>query len=358
MTVRPLVARLDDARIDHFPLRVSDGTRLGLCRVRRGGPDRPVVLLLHGYTTSSDMFVLPETRNLVEVLLDAGYEPWLLDWRGSCRLPYNERGPRYTYDDVALYDVPEAVSFVREQIGDRKLFVVAHCAGAMSLSMSLAAGLVPGLAGVVAQGVFLTPKLYGGSRLWTHLGGEFLRSRLSHQVVDIRKAGLWSRQTLLFALAARGADCPDPTCQILHNSAWGTGASLFVHDNLSPVTHDRLAELFGAAPLFTVPHLRQIELAHAVTRWNDRDGRYRALPENALDHADRIDCPVLLLAGSENRLWADSNRICRDVLAARHPALDVRYTELPGFGHTDPFLGRSAAIDVFGYIVDFLDEHR
>ena len=358
MNTRPLAARLDGAQIDQFPLRVSDGTRLELSRVTRGEPDRPVVLLLHGHTASSDMFLLPETRNLVEVLLDAGYEPWLLDWRGSCRLPYNERGPRYTYDDVALYDVPEAVSYVRERIGGRQLFVVAHCIGAMTLSMSMAAGLVPGLAGVVAQGVFLTPKLYGRSRLWMHLGTELLRSRLSHQVVDIRKAGLWSKQTLMFALAARGADCPDPTCQILHNSAWGTGASLFVHDNLDRVTHDRLADLFGAAPLFTVPHLRQIELAHAVTRWNERDGRYHALPENALDHADRIDCPVLLLAGSENRLWADSNKVCHDVLKARYPQLDVRYTEIPGFGHVDPFIGRSAAIDVFGHIVGFLDQNK
>ena len=366
--LRPLYAALDTATVEHIPLRVSDGTRLGLARVSPNGRDdrtdgdqgreRPAVLLLHGHTASSDMFTLPETRNLVEALLDAGYEPWLLDWRGSCRLPYNERGPRYSYDDVSLYDIPEAVAHVRERIGGRRLFVVAHCIGAMTLSMSMAAGLVPGLAGVVAQAVFLTPKLYGRARLPLHLGPELLRNRLTHQVVDIRKARPFSAQSLLFALASRGADCSDPTCQILHNSAWGTGASLFTHDHLHPRTHDRLAELFGPAPMFTVPHLRQNELAHAVTRWNQRDRRYAALPENALDHADRIDCPVLLLSGSRNKLWADSNKVCHQVLRARHPRLDVRYTELPGYGHVDPFIGRGAPLDVFGHIVDFLDEHR
>ena len=353
MTIQPLHARLSGAAIEEIPLRVADGTRLGLCRISDGDPGRPAVLLIHGHTASSAMFTLPETRNLAAVLFDEGYEPWLLDWRGSCRLPYNECGPRYSFDDVALYDIPEAVACVRRRTGGRPLYVVAHCVGALVLSMSLAAGLVPGLAGVVAQGVFLTPKMATRTRMRMYLGAEF-RSRIDYIPVDIRKAGLRSPQTLLFGLAAAGADCPDPTCQILHRSAWGLGASLYVHENLSARTHDRLAELIGSYPLWIVPQLRQVELAHAMVRWNTADDRYRALPENALDQADRIDCPVLLISGSENGLWLDSNKLCLDVLTARQPQLDVRYAEIPGYGHLDAFIGRNAALDVFGYILDFL----
>ncbi|MFJ3234311.1 alpha/beta hydrolase [Streptomyces sp. NPDC086787] len=360
-TPRPLRHRLDPARVEEIPLRTSDGVRLGLTRVDAGpagGADRPAVLLLHGHTASSDMFLLPETRNLVDVLLDDGYEPWLLDWRGSCRLPYNETGHRYTYDDVALYDIPEAVAHIRERIGERPLFVVAHCIGSLALSLSMTAGLVPGLAGVVSQGVFLTPKLAGRTSLRMSVAGELLRGRIDHIPVDIRKVGLWSKYTPLFALASRKADCPDPTCQILHNSAWGTGASLFVHENLAEATHDRLAELLGPAPLWILPHLRRMELARSVVRWHDTDHRYRALPPNALDAADRIDTPVLLLAGSENGLWQDSQRLCHEVLAHRQPQLDVSYTEIPGYGHLDTFLGRGAALDVFGHILEFLGERR
>lgn len=358
MTIRPLIADLPTARIEEIPFAASDGTELGLCRIASPGPDRPAVLVTHGHTASSNMFVLPETRNLVDVLLDAGYEPWLLDWRGSSRLHHNEGTERYTYDDVALYDIPEAVAYVRGRIGTRQLFVVAHCVGAMCLSLSMAAGLVPGLAGVVAQGVFLTPKLPARTRVRMHLGAELLRSRLTHQPVDFRRVGLWSKHTPLFALAARGAECPDPTCQILHNSAWGMGASLFVHENLSPRTHDRLAELFGAAPTWILPHLRKIELGRTVVRWSTGDRRYERLPESALDAADRIDCPLMLLSGSDNGLWTDSNALCHDVLRRRHPQLDVRYVEVPGYGHSDTFIGHSAALDVFGHVVDFLDAHR
>ncbi|NUP15081.1 MAG: alpha/beta fold hydrolase [Streptomyces sp.] len=359
-TLRPLHHRLDPTKVEEIPFTASDGVRLGLTRIDAGARDRdrPAVLLLHGHTASADMFLLPETRNLVDVLLDDGYEPWLLDWRGSCRLPYNETGRRYTYDDVALYDIPEAVRHIRTRIGDRPLFVVAHCIGSLTLSLSMTAGLVPGLAGVVSQGVFLTPKLAGRTSVRMTLAGELLKSRIDHIPVDFRKVGLWSKYTPLFALASRRATCPDPTCQILHNSAWGTGASLFVHEHLTDTTHQRLAELLGPAPLWILPHLRRIELARTVVRWHDTDHRYRALPQNALDAAAAIDTPVLLLSGSENGLWLDSQQLCRDVLAHRQPQLDVTYTEIPGYGHLDTFLGRGAALDVFGHILDFLGERR
>jgi len=353
MSLRPLLARLEDASVEEIPLRARDGWELGLCRVTRGDTAKPAVLLLHGLTASSDMFVLPETRNLVEVLLDAGFEPWLLDWRGSCRLPYNEYGPEYSLDDVALHDLPAAVAEVRRQIGKRDIFVVAHCVGALALSLSMTAGLVPGLAGVIAQGVFLTPKMALGSRLRMTLA-EAVRPWIKEIPVDFRKVGLWSKHTPLFALASIGADCPDPTCQMVHNSAWASGATLFVHDNVSTRTHDRLADLVGTCPMWILPHLRKMELARSVVAWNEGDLRYELLPPNALLAADAISCPVLLLSGSENQLWYDSNKLCAEVLRKRSPRLQVDYVEVPGYGHFDMFIGRAAALDVFPRIVKWL----
>jgi alpha-beta hydrolase superfamily lysophospholipase len=355
MTLRPLMASFTDATLEQIPLRTEDGLELGLSRVVRGHEPKPAVLLTHGLTASTDMFVLPETRNIVEVLLDNGFEPWLFDWRGSCRLPYNTKGPGYTLDDVALYDMPRAVAEVRQRIGDRKLFVVAHCVGALSLGLSMSAGLVPGLAGVVAQGVFLTPKVQLGARLRMTLA-EVARPWFSEIPVDFRKVGLRSKYTALFALASIGAECPDPTCQLVQNSAWLSGAKLFVHDNITSVTHDRLVDLVGTCPMWILPHLRKMELAHSVVAWNETDPRYAALPENALDAAHRIDCPLLLLSGSENKLWLDSNKLCTEVLRKRHPGLQADYVEVPGYGHFDAFIGRSANLDVFPRITQWLQE--
>jgi alpha-beta hydrolase superfamily lysophospholipase len=353
MSLRPLVANLENATVEQIPLRSRDGWELGLCRIARGDTAKPAVLLLHGLTASSDMFVLPETRNLVEVLLDAGFEPWLLDWRGSCRLPYNTSGPEYSLDDVALHDLPAAVDEIRKQIGKRDIFVVAHCVGALALSLSMAAGLVPGLAGVVAQGVFLTPKMALGSRLRMTLA-EAVRPWITEIPVDFRRVGLWSKHTPLFALASIGAQCPDPTCQMVHNSAWASGATLFVHDNVSSCTHDRLADLVGTCPMWILPHLRKMELARSVVAWNEGDPRYDVLPPNALLAADAIGCPVMLLSGSENQLWYDSNKLCAEVLHQRSPRLRVDYVEVPAYGHFDMFIGRAAALDVFPRVVEWL----
>ncbi|WP_306361362.1 alpha/beta hydrolase [Nocardia sp. CC227C] len=352
MTDLPAVSP-EYAVAEEFSFRTDDGVTLRLRRV--GSADAPAVLLVHGHGISSDMFALPEIRSAAAVLADAGYQSWLLDWRGSSRLPYNESGPDYTLDDVALYDLPAAVARIRERIGDRPLFAVAHCVGALALALSLTGGLLPGLAGVVAQGVFLTPKVSTSARMRVLVGSGLLGSRVTHIESDFRKVGLWSRRTLLYAALSRKGECPDPTCRMVHHG-WGMGGELFEHDHVDARTHDRLAQLFGAIPLSLLPQLRQMELAHAVLRWHVDDDRYRALPENALDRADRIDCPVLLLSGSRNGAWLDSNRLCFEVLSARNPELDVRYREIPGYGHLDTFIGRGAALDVFGYLVDFLDE--
>ncbi|WP_432057332.1 hypothetical protein [Streptomyces sp. bgisy022] len=67
---------------------------------------------------------------------------------------------------------------------------------------------------------------------------------------------------------------------------------------------------------------------------------------------------MLPLSGSESGLRLDSQKLCHEVLTRRQPHLDVRYTEVPGYGHLDTFLGRGAALDVYGHILDFLAERR
>ena len=362
MMIRPLIARIDNAQLQCFDCTSADGVQIGLSRVVRPNEalhSKPAVIVTHGLTASCDMFVLPETRNFIEVLLDAGYDPWLFDWRGSCRLPYNERGDGYKLDDIALFDVPKAVETVRREIGGKPLFVVAHCVGALVFAQSITSGLIPGLAGLVAQGVFLTPKMRFRPQMSFSFLSELARPWIGDKMpVDFRKVGFWSKHTPAFALASIGADCPDPTCQILHNSAWCMGASLFVHDHLLAATHRRLAELLGDASMSVVPHFRKMLLAGSLLKWHEADQRYSALADNNLDAAATIDCPLLLLSGSQNGLWADSNKICADILHQRFPQLQLQYQEIPAYGHLDTFIGKGAALDVFPRITRWMDKLR
>src|SRR5262245_20858328 len=67
------------------PFSTDDGLGLSMLRFTRGpagdqGGD--AVLIIHGLTTSSDMFIMPEHHNLVRFLLDNGFrDVWTLDYR-------------------------------------------------------------------------------------------------------------------------------------------------------------------------------------------------------------------------------------------------------------------------------------
>ena len=97
---------VQDAEVSVHPFATEDGLGLNLTRFRRADCD-DVVLLVHGLTSSSDLFIMPEHRNLVSYLLDNGFtDVWALDFRMSNRFPYDSETHRYTLDDIADYDHP------------------------------------------------------------------------------------------------------------------------------------------------------------------------------------------------------------------------------------------------------------
>ena len=109
---------------------------------------------MHGLTSSSDMFIMPEHRNLVSFLLDNGFtDVWTLDFRMSNRFPYDAETHRYTLDDIAHCDHPAALRELRRHVGDRRVHVFAHCLGSVSFSMSLFGGAVDGITSLVCNSV-------------------------------------------------------------------------------------------------------------------------------------------------------------------------------------------------------------
>jgi cholesterol oxidase len=359
--LRPLLKHNlpDDITIEEIPVSTADGITISLSRFRRGNAQRSL-LLLHGMTASTDMFTLPEHRNLVSFLVDEGWgDIWSLDWRGSCRLPYNTSSAAYTVDDVALYDLPAAIDTIRDRIGDRPLFVISHCVGAIALGIALSSGLIRGLAGVVANSVFLTTKLpdRAAAKIATPILELIQRwCHLDYIPTDFTKIGFKSTETLLFAMAAATrSQCSNPNCQMI-SFIWGAGdPTLFRHENLHPDTHDRIADLLGATPLSYFPHFRQMSLAQTTVRWCDTDESYTAITPNGIASAGCLDTPILLISGSDNHCWGDSNQLCAQILQQRYPHLDVTYREIPAYGHIDTFIGRYAALDVFPYLLDWLE---
>lgn len=97
--------------------------------------DTPV-LLIHGYSASGTTFAHPELKpGLAEYLHNEGKDVWVLDMRTSCAL-YSGSHP-WTFEDMAFCDIPAAINLMLEKTGAQQVDIVAHCMGAVMLSIAI-----------------------------------------------------------------------------------------------------------------------------------------------------------------------------------------------------------------------------
>lgn len=351
-----------DATVTTHYFTTADGLGLSMLRFNRDpadGPGGDSVMIIHGLTTSTDMFVMPEHVNLVTYLLDAGFsDVWCLDMRMSNRHSYNLFPHRYTMDDVALFDYPPAVAEIRRHVGpDRRLHVIAHCLGSVSFLMSLFGKAVTGITSVVANSVGLTPRVPDWSRLKLRFAPGLVENVLGFPNLNPRwseEPGL-SRGRLLAALVSLGHhECDVPACHML-SFMWGSGRpALYEHENLADVTHRRGGDLYGATSMNYYRHVRKmVEDNSHPRKYDPSRADLAALPDDYFEFASEITTPVLFTTGANNLVFADSNIVCHERL--RYLGCD--WHELlvyPGYGHQDVFMGKDVARDCFPAMVEFL----
>ncbi|MGH3611179.1 MAG: alpha/beta fold hydrolase [Pseudonocardia sp.] len=348
-----------DADVSTHEVTTADGLELSLTRFTRHS-DGDVVLLVHGLTTSTDMFVMPEHRNLVSHLLDEGFDVWCLDTRMSNRFGYNLTPHQYTLDDLALFDFPPALELVRSQIGARSLHVIAHCLGSAAFTMSLFARAVSGITSVVANSVALTPRVPRWSRLKLAItpalldvvGIPYLNPRWGED------PGITVGKVLARTVSLFHRECDERACHVL-SLMWGTGwPALYHHRNLDDRTHRRVGDLFGPTSMQYYRHVRMmVRAGNSAIKYRPGEPRHAALPDDYFVHAREISTPILFTTGAENRVFADSNVECHRRLAEMGCA-QHELKVFPGYGHQDVFMGKDSARDVFGHMVDFLRRHR
>ncbi|MEU2339775.1 hypothetical protein ABZ608_40620 [Streptomyces sp. NPDC013172] len=347
---------VSDAEISHHLFTTEDGLSLSLTRFRRAQCADPV-LLVHGLTSASDIFIMPEHRNLTSYLLDHGFsDVWALDSRMSNRFPYNTEPGRHSLDDLARFDYPAALAELRRHTGLRAVHVIAHCLGSVAFSMSLAGGAIAGIRSFVANSAALTPRLTTWPRWKLQYGPELLEHAIGLSVLDPRArtgrpftAG-WALSRLI-SLAHQ--ECDNAACHMI-SFMWGSGwPALYSHEKLDPVTHDRIADLLGPSGLGYLRHVRKMVQAGHAVKYDPRDPRQASLPDDYLTDAVQIDTPILFLAGDQNHVFGDSNVICHRELSRNAPDRH-ELAVLPGYGHLDPIIGKDADREVFPRVLDFL----
>jgi lysosomal acid lipase/cholesteryl ester hydrolase len=353
-----------DAEVTTHHFTTADGLGLSLLRFNRD-PDKPPgdsVMIVHGLTTSTDMFIMPEHYNLVSYLLDNGYtDVWCLDMRMSNRHSYNLFPHRYTFDDIALYDYPPAIDIIRRHVGpERRLHVIAHCLGSVSFLMSLFAKQATGITSVVANSVGLTPrvpfwskmKLRNAPGMVEHvLGFPNLNPRWSDDPT-LTRGKIFSKIVSLFH-----RECDVPACHML-SLMWGTGwPALYSHENLADVTHRRGGDLYGATSMNYYRHVyKMLRAGSRPVKYDMGNPDHASLPDDYFAYAREIETPVLLTTGEANHVFTDSNIVCYERLRA----LGCDHHELkiyPGYGHQDVFMGQDVARDCFPSMLEFIRRH-
>lgn len=138
---------------DEHHVTTADGYVLGMFRVRsrqvaamRKGK-APAVLLQHGYTASSDCFIVNEEKSPAFALANAGFDVWLGNNRGNKYSRKNvhfhadlqsENFFDYSFEDLAKFDVPALLDYVIHATGRPKVSFVGHSQGTAQMFAALA----------------------------------------------------------------------------------------------------------------------------------------------------------------------------------------------------------------------------
>ncbi len=337
-------------------LTTPDGISLSVSRLAQPGA-KDACLLIHGLTTSSDMYVMPEHYNLAAYLHDQGYDVWLADFRMSNHYAYNTEGT-FTFDDIGANDWPTIVEFIRRNVGEARLHVICHCLGSVTFHHALYGKSVSGITSVISNSVSLNPRVHPWSAAKL-LCAPFLVDkvlRLYH--VDPRWGqpdvpAPWVGRALAKFVNLTHLECNNPACNLV-SFLWGSGfPAVFTHEKMAPETHDRLTELFGP---IAMPYFRNV--SHGVFNHNtfgrySRKPEHKHLPARYIDNVGEVVVPSLLLSGERNHIFPGSNRLTADLIQAKGIA-GYEYRELPGYGHQDVFMGKDCDREVFPLLHQFM----
>ncbi len=330
--------------------KTRDGKALRLTRYN-GGAKGPVILS-HGLGVSSLIFSIDTIEtNLLEYLYAAGYDCWLFDYRASTELPYSSE--MWTADDVAMLDYPPAVAKVKEITGRNSVQMVVHCFGSTTFFMSMLVGL-GGVRSAVSSQIatdVLVP-------FWPQRFLAQLRMPTLFNVMGINAVN--ARAERYDSFGARALDKiiqvvvpfqkEERTRNATSNRITALYGQLYELSNLNQATlRSGLPEMFGNANIDAFKHLAVIARRKIIVDHNGDD--------TYLPHIARLKLPIRFIHGAENACFhpQSTKRTLDRLVAANGTDLYDRRV-IPGYGHIDCIFGKTAAADVYPFILQHLEK--
>ncbi|KAL6302977.1 hypothetical protein BKA93DRAFT_827054 [Sparassis latifolia] len=308
------------------------------------------ILFVPGAAVDQQIFAMPTLEvNAIEFFTRSGATCFCITHRVG-RTPIAQNGWT-TYD--ARLDVAAALEYIVQRYP--QVYVIAHCAGSIALSMGLLDGTIPAarIKGVTASNVFMNPNFARVNMvkaslpvpltaIYGKVAGGWFSCTSSPEDSFVQQA--MNQALRFYPVGPRKEICNSVVC---HRSELVFGR-LWSHQNLNSQTHSVLSDFLGGVSMRALSHLMHMGTSGVVTTWpGPRAADQHEPPVSLVDKANlaRLEgVPIFFFSGSENVVYAPS-------------ATDVSYTTLrnafvrgryerdvfDGFGHLDCWMGERAA---------------
>lgn len=326
---------------ENIPFVADDGFTCNLIRVRgTKASDKGPVLLVHGAGVSASIFLAPVNKNIVEYLIEEGYDVWLENWRASIDFAPN----KWTLDQAALYDHPAAVRKIVQITRSTSIKAIIHCQGSTSFMMSVVAGLVPQVNNVVSNAVSLHPIVPNFSRFKLKYMMPLVRQMTDYLNPQWGiKAPTFTAKMINTLVNLTHHECTNGVCKQV-SFTYGSGfPALWRHENLNEETHEWIKDEFASVPMtFYKQMARSVAEGHLLPGDHPKE-----LPATFVGKAPATQARISFFAGARNLCFLPESQTKTfnyfDKLRPGFHALRV----LPDYSHLDIFIGRSAYKDVF-----------
>jgi len=330
----------------------GDGFKCNLIQVTG---DRPAtkgpVVLAHGAGVRANIFRAPVETTIVDYLVAHGYDVWLENWRASIDLPPN----KWTLDQAALYDHPEAVKTIVRETGAQEVKAIIHCQGSTSFMMSAIAGLVPQVTTIVSNAVSLHTIVPAAGEAKLKYAMPLMKRATDYLNPQWgRHAPTAAARMVRSLVNMTHHECDNAVCK--HASfVYGAGhPTLWRHENLNDETHAWLSDEFAAVPLTFFEQMAEcVEQGHlvAVEEHNELPRDYAAIKP-------KTDARVAFITGELNECFVpESQKRSFDHFDRDHRGYHSLRI-IPEYGHLDVFMGKNAVRDTFPLILDELEKPR
>lgn len=337
----------------HF-FQTADKKTLRLTRYNNNGAaTKGPVLLTHGLGVSSLIFTIDTIdTNLLEYLVERGFDCWLLDFRASIDLPYARE--RWTGDDCAKFDYQPAVDLIRQVTGAPSVEVVAHCFGSTTFVMSMLGGYLSGVrAAVISQIATDVVVPFFPQRFLAYLRAPALFDMLKIDAVNaraVKEDGFAHRLADALIRVAVPFQREERSRNATSNRITALYGQLYETDQLNAMTFESgLPEMFGEA---NIDAFKQLALIARKTVLADANGEDAYMP-----FLERLAIPICFVHGAENACFLPEStaRTVEKLIARNGSRLYERHV-IPNYGHIDCIFGKNAASDVYPKMYAHLDK--